>query len=204
MTMAVYNGVVLQKVGDAAHLVAGAHIEVRSEIPGLPLAALKSDRAGTTGKANPFDADASGAFSFYAAGGPHQIRAYTGTSEDPTFEVFLNHVAIGLNAESDSIAQRSQIVITTAGDYVMSATDPDDIIFNKTAGAATLFTLCDPALRTSSVKIVDGKGDANTNNITIAVPAGKYLYGVLNGTTTIDGNGGSVQLTPRADGTGWF
>jgi len=86
----------------------------------------------------------------------------------------------------------------------MVADDPDDIIFEKTVGAATAFTCCDPALRTKTVKIVDGKSDAATNNITIGVPAGKYLYGVLNGTTTIDGNGGSVLLTPRTDGSGWF
>lgn len=200
MSLAKYNRVVL----DSAGVGVAASIEVRSEVPGQPLAALYSDRDAATPLGNPFTANSDGSFGFHVVGGSYQVRAYTGPSGSPTFEKILRYEAIGLNSESDSIAQRSQIVITAAGDYTMAADDPEDIIFQKTVGAATAFALCDSALRTKTVKIVDGKSDAATNNITISVPTGQYLYGVLNGTTTIDGNGGSVLLTPRTDGTGWY
>ena len=188
----------------AGNAVPGAHVEVRLEVPGQPLVQLYTDRAGTAGVGNPIDTDPSGYVYFYVTGGAYQIRVYTGASGAPTTEHIDRYVAIGLNAESDSISQRTQRVVTAAGNIVMVADEADEVIIEKAVAAPTLFTCCDPALRTKPVRIVDGKSDAATNNIAIAVPVGKKLYGVLNGTTTIDGNGGSLTLTPRADGSGWY
>lgn len=202
MTLAVHQFTVTDGAGN---VVPGAHVEVRREVPGQPLAVLKEDRAGVIALSNPFDADENGFVRFYVVGGSYKIRVYTGPSGAPTFEAEpRRHVAIGLNSESDSIAQRTEAEITAAGVYVMSPDDPDCLVINKTVAAPNTVTLCDSALRGGRpVTIIDGKGDANTNNITYGVPSGKKLYGVLNGTGVIDGNGGSVELKPRADGSGW-
>jgi hypothetical protein len=201
MSLARYNRVVQDANGNG---VAGAHIEVRSEISGQPLAALYSDRAGTVAIGNPFDADSNGSFGFHVVGGAYQVRAYTGASGAPTFERILRYEGIGVNSESDSIASRTQRTVTAAGAVTVTADDTDIIIINKTVGAATAVTLPLSAGRTKPVMIVDGKGDANTNNITISPQTGESIYAITNGTAIIDGNGGSVILTPKADGTGWF
>jgi hypothetical protein len=203
MSLAVYNGTVLQRVvDDVAKLVPGAHIEVRREIPGLPFAVLKSDRDGATGKDNPFDADSNGAFNFYVIGGAYQIRAYTGPSGAPTFEVFLHHVAIGLNAEGDAVGSRVKRTVTVAGAVTA---DPEDeiIIINKTSGEATVVNV-DWSARTTALTIVDGKGDAATNNITIVPETGQTQYAVVDYVVTIDQDGDSVTLSPLPDGTGGF
>lgn len=205
MVMAVFNGRAMTKQSDGTlKVVPNAHIEVRSEIPGLPLAALKSNRAGTSGLANPFDADADGKFSFYVVGGSYQIRAYTGSSASPDTEDFIYHVAVGLNAESDSIASRTQREVTAAGAVTVVADDADDIIINKTVGAATTVNLPSAASRTKTIRIIDGKGDANTNNITIVPVSGEKIFAITDYQPIIDGNGGQLTLTPKADGSGWY
>lgn len=200
MSLAKYNRVVLDGAGEGV----AASIEVRLEVPGQPLAALYSDRAGATPLGNPFTAGSDGSFGFHVAGGSYQVRAYTGPSGDPTFEQILRYEGIGLNSESDSIASRTQREVTAAGGVTVSADDADIIVINKTSGAATAVTLPLAASRTKPVMIVDGKGDANTNNITISPQTGEKIYAITNGTHIIDGNGGSVILTPKGDGTGWF
>jgi len=164
MSLARYNRVVQDSAGNG---VAGAHIEVRLDIPGQPLAALYSDRAGTVGIGNPFDADSNGVFGFHVVGGAYQVRAYTGPSGAPTFERILRYEAIGLNSESDSIASVVQRVITAAGTDTISTSDADDIIFNKTAGAASRIILPLSSSVIKPVRVVDGKFDALTNNITV-------------------------------------
>lgn len=203
MALAVYNGTVLKRISDdVAQLVPGAHIEVKREISGTPLAALKSDRDGATGKDNPFDADANGAFSFYVAGGAYQIRAYVGSSEAPTFEVILRHVAIGLNAEGDAAGSRVVRTVTASGDVTA---DPEDeiLIIDKTVAAATVVNV-DWSARTKALTVVDGKGDANTNNITIVPATGQSQYAVVDYVVTIDQDGDSVTLSPLPDGTGGY
>jgi hypothetical protein len=100
MSLARYNGEVQDTAGNG---VSSAHIEVRAETVGQPLAALYSDRAGTIAIGNPFDAGTDGSFGFHVAGGAYKIRAYTGPSGAPTFEKILRYQAVGLNAESDSV-----------------------------------------------------------------------------------------------------
>lgn len=101
MTMARYSGVVTDQAGN---IITNAKIEVRREVPGAPLAALKSDRDGLVGIGNPFNANADGTFSFHAIGGAYKVRAYVGPSGAPTFEDIRRYQAIGLAAESDNVA----------------------------------------------------------------------------------------------------
>jgi hypothetical protein len=189
---------------NAGNVVPGAHVEVRSETLGQPLAALYSDRDGSIGISNPSDADSDGFFYFHVEGGAYQIRVYTGASGAPTTEVIWRYVAIGLNAESDVTTVRSQRIVTAAGAVTVSATDADDILINKTSGAATTVNLPTSASRSRNVKIVDAKGDATTNNITIVPQSGEKIWGTVDYQAIIDGNGGVIELSPRADGTGWY
>lgn len=200
MSLAVYNRTARDGAGN---VVPGAHVEVRSEIPGQPLVALYSDRAGTVGIGNPFDADANGDFTFYVVGGAYQVRVYTGASGSPTTEKILRHEAIGLNAESDSIASFTEREVTVAGAVTVAADDADVILINKTVGAATTVNLPLSASRTKPVEIVDAKGDANTNNITIVPQTGESIFATVDYQPIIDGNGGKLKLTPKSDGSGW-
>ena len=201
MVMAVFNGRAMTKQSDGTlKVVPNAHIEVRSQVAGLPLAALKSNRDGTSALANPFDADADGKFSFYVVGGAYQIRAYTGSSGSPDTEDFIYHEAIGLNAESDSIASRTRRSATDAATVTVSVDDVDDIFITGTAARVDLPA---SAGQSKSKKVFDGRFDANTNNIKVYPASGEKMYGVVDGYALIDGNGGMVELTPREDGTGW-
>lgn len=164
MTMAVYNRTVTDGSGVP---VAGAHVEIRSEVPGQPLAALYSDRAGTSGKTNPFDTDSNGDLSFFVAGGAYRVRIYTGSSGAPTTEKILRYEAIGLSAETDGVGVKSQRVITAAGTDTMTADDADLVLFNKTVGAASRIILPASSTRTRDVGVADRKFDAASNNIKI-------------------------------------
>lgn len=165
MTLARYQFSVLDAAGN---VVPGAHIEVRQESPGQPLAALYTDRDGTSGLGNPFDADSDGFAYFHVAGGAYQIRAYVGASGAPTFEAPLwRYVAIGLNSEGDGVGVLSQRDVTGTGTVTLTTDDEDQININKTAGAATRVVMPLSALRTKKLRIVDKKFDANTNNITV-------------------------------------
>lgn len=115
--------------------------------------------------------------------------------------------SIDINALIASIAPvlivtRVQRVVTAAGAITALSTD-DIIIVKKTVGAATTVNV-NWADRNRPLTIVDGLGDANTNNITIVPTTGQTQYAIANNSVIIDGNGGSVTLTPLADGTGAF
>lgn len=201
MTLAAHQFTVTDEAGN---VVPAAHIEVRSEVPGQPLAVLYSDRAGSTPLGNPVDTDGDGFIRFFVVGGSYQIRAYTGASGSPTFHAPLQrYVAIGLNSEGDSIASFTEREVTAAGAVTVDADDADVILINKTVGAPTTVNLPLSASRTKPVEIVDAKGDANTNNITIAPQSGESIFATINHQPIIDGNGGKLKFTPKRDGTGW-
>jgi hypothetical protein len=101
-----------------------------------------------------------------------------------------------------TITTRAQRIVTASGAVTAAPTD-DIIIINKTSGAATTVNV-DWSAQTRPLTIVDGKGDAGTNNITIVPSAGQTQYGIANYQVIIDGNGGQVTLTPLSGGTGAF
>lgn len=190
---------------EAGNVIPGAHVEVRREIPGQPLASLFSDRDGTVGLSNPFDADDKGFAFFHVVGGAYQIRVYLGTSLAPTELKILRYVANGLNAEGDTAGGRQQRKVTAAGNITADPAD-DILIVTNTSGGAINVTV-DWSLRTFPIRaltVVDGGGNANTYNIGIVPATGQTQYGTVNYRAVIDGNGGSVTLTPLTDGTGAF
>lgn len=201
MTLAVYNKTVTDAAGAP---VVGAHVEVRREISGQPLAALYSDRAGTAGKTNPFDTDANGDLSFFVTGGAYQVRIYTGPSGAPTTEKIFRYEAIGLSAETDGLGVKSQRTVTAAGTDTMTDDDVDMVLINKTVAAASRVVLPLSSGRTRDIEIVDRKYDAASNNIkvvpkrpnvftmTIASPAvfTKAAHGLaLNGPVSLETTG---------------
>lgn len=101
-----------------------------------------------------------------------------------------------------SVKPRAQRVVTAAGAITADPAD-DIIIVRKTVGAATTVNV-NWSARTRPLTIVDGKGDAATNNISIVPSAGQTQYGIADYVVVIDGNGGSVTLTPLADVAGAF
>jgi hypothetical protein len=195
MTMARYDGVVTDAAGN---VIAGASVTVRSEVPGQPLASLKSDRDGTVAETNPLTTDANGRFGFYVTGGYYMITASSGIMSDPR-----RYVGIGLAQGSDDISTGLvEREVTAAGTVTVTNDDADIILINKTVGAATTVNLPDPSTASKKVRIVDRKYDAATNNITItSLGTSKLIMGAAS--YTIDSNGGSIELKPLADGTGW-
>lgn len=90
-------------------------------------------------------------------------------------------------------------VIAAAGPYAAQPND-DVLIIKQTPFTVTV----DWSARAKPLRVVDGKGDASINNITITPAAGQSQLAVLNGSYIIDGNGGSIVLTPLPDGTGAY
>lgn len=93
-------------------------------------------------------------------------------------------------------AQTTQTI--TTGDVTVANAD-GLIIVNKTVGAATTVTLGAAASKIGPVKIVDFKGDAGTNNITINAAGSDKFNGALS-SWVISGDGGSVVLHPHSGG----
>jgi hypothetical protein len=92
--------------------------------------------------------------------------------------------------------------LTAAGPYAALPTD-DVLIVNQAVGAP--FTVnVDWSSRTKPLRVVDGKGDAATNNITITPKTGQTQLASTNYSYVIDGNGGSITLTPLPDGSGAY
>lgn len=102
------------------------------------------------------------------------------------------------------LTTETQRLVTASGAVTIDADDADIIVIKKTVGAATTVTLPNAADRIKPVKIVDGKGDALTNNVTVVPQSGESIAGTVDYHWIIDSNGGSVRLTPLAAGDGWI
>lgn len=92
-------------------------------------------------------------------------------------------------------------VVTAAGAIVGVVTD-GTVVINKTVAAASTYALPTTATAGQIIIIKDGKGDANTNNITVTAASGN-VEGVI-GTTgyVITTNKDSVSF--QYDGTNWW
>lgn len=93
-------------------------------------------------------------------------------------------------------------VLTAAGPYAAAPND-EVLIVKQTVGAAFTITV-NWSTRSKPLRVVDGKGDAAANNITITPAAGQSQLATVNYSYVIDGNGGSITLTPLPDNTGAY
>lgn len=123
------------------------------------------------------------------------------------FSLDMNAIQASFLSLVISIVGLTQRVVTAAGAVAVSATDNDIIIIKKTVGAPTTVNLPTSASRLTqpqdrtAIRIVDGKYDAATNNITIVPNGAETIAG--GASYIIDSNGGSITLTPLSDGSGW-
>ena len=119
--------------------------------------------------------------------------------------VLVWNIATGAYATtpiSSILTSKVTKVITVAGPY--AALPADEVLIIKQAVAAPFTVTVDWSQRTKALRVVDGKGDALVNNITITPSAGQTQMAAVNYSYVIDGNGGSITLTPLPDGTGAY
>ena len=113
----------------------------------------------------------------------------------------LRQACSAIREVGDMISGGSATVITAGGSYSMLAAD-SVILVNKTVGGIITINLVTATGRKSPVKIVDLKGDANTNPITIDANGAQTICGQL--TYILNFPFSSVVLCPRPDGNGWY
>lgn len=119
--------------------------------------------------------------------------------------VAIYHPSTGLWEKTSLAAvlsgsQTTQII--TAGAVVNVAATDGLIVLNKTVGSATTVNMPASGTKIGKCKIVDWKGDAGTNNITINNNAAEKFNGNL-ASWVIAGDGGSVVLDPIPTGIGY-
>lgn len=127
-------------------------------------------------------------------------------SYDPSAQQVLIQSTVDGSFQLATIAQviaasQTQQIKTAAGNVNVALND-GLIVVNKTVGGATTVTLPASSSKVGAVKIVDFKGDAGTNNITIALTGSDKLNGNLT-TWTIAADGGSIVCTPISTGIGY-
>jgi hypothetical protein len=97
-------------------------------------------------------------------------------------------------------------ILTGVGGFISpyAALPGDDVLIVKQAAGAPFTVTVDWSQRSKPLRVVDGKGDAAVNKITITPAAGQSQLASVNYSYIIDGNGGSITLTPLPDGTGGY
>jgi len=108
-------------VDNEGNIVPGAAVEVRREVPGLPLATVYADREGTVVLPQPIIADEEGYVAFHADGGAYRIKV---VSEN--YESEWPYVPIGLGAESD-FSSAEFATLAEAMAYGSASAPPDYI-----------------------------------------------------------------------------
>jgi hypothetical protein len=191
-------------VDAAGNVLPGALIEVRYESSGL-LAALFSNRAGTIGLGNPFNADGAGLAAFFAAGGAYRVTATSGA-----ISFTRRYVTVGTAQELDFVPgdAATRNVGTTAGTVAAG----DDGRFTDpvaTAGEYRALT-ADRRLHTTSVKdglvsvaLAISGGNVAMNmasgiKFTLAMTANATLQ---NPTSVIPGKSFRIKVTQDATGS---
>jgi hypothetical protein len=97
------------------------------------------------------------------------------------------------------VSAKSIITLTSGSAY--TAQPSDEVILVKSLPMAITV---DWSARTKALRVVDALGSASANNITITPKAGQTQMASVNYVYRIDGNGGSITLTPLPDGSGAY
>jgi hypothetical protein len=131
--------------------------------------------------------------------GAKTAAIYQVTTSTPTGGVSINTVT-----SSASGTARAHRKVTAAGTYTVDASVDDIIEIDKTVAAANTVQLPLASARTAgrAITIVDGKLDANLNNITVAPAGTDTIVGLSQ--WVINFNGGAVTLYPNFDEDGWL
>jgi hypothetical protein len=138
---------------------------------------------------------------------PDYSRLTELTSFDPSQELSLVYnkldatwAIVPVSTLVNNQAGTTQIV--TAGASAVVGVNDKLVLVNKTAGSATTITLPVSSTKVGAVRIVDFKGDAGTNNITVNVAGSDKFNGNLT-SWKIAGDGASILLTPISTGIGY-
>lgn len=190
MTLSAINFAVQDEAGNA---LSNFDVEVRLEASGMPLVSVYADRDGATPLGNPFAWVDGKHVLFYLTAGAHQIEV----TKDALTRTW-RHVAFGLGGETDSAPAPAQREITAAGPVTVTDTDRI-LLINQTVGAPITLNLGPAASRSGfDLVVIDKKGDAQTNNITIDPSGSETVNG--NATDTIAVNKGSKRYLPISGG----
>src|SRR5262245_61610407 len=109
---------------NAGNVLPNATIEVRREVPGMPLEPLFSDRDGVAPIANPFNADGNGFAAFHCAGGAFQIVASASIGMTVITQTW-RYVGIGTASEVDfsTVIGAGQNIVAVNGRAALKALD---------------------------------------------------------------------------------
>jgi hypothetical protein len=130
----------------------------------------------------------------------------TSTDADDGFNVIIDGNGNHWVRQQAITSRDVEKLITAAGDVVLADDESADVIaINKLVAAPTIVYLPSAAVRNKPITIVDKKGDAGTNNITVRPKAasGQKLMGSA-ADYVIDSNGASIKLRPYTDGSGYY
>jgi len=127
----------------------------------------------------------------------------SGTIPDPgnSFVLVWNIVTGIYTVVPISALTNSKSVVTLNTGSTYTAQPSDEVILVKSLPMAITV---DWSARTKALRVVDAAGGAAANNITITPAAGQTQMATVNYVYTIDGNGGSITLTPLPDGSGAY
>jgi hypothetical protein len=130
---------------------------------------------------------------------PDYSRLNELTSFDPSQQLVLVYnrdgtwAIVPISTLVNNQAGTTQVI--TAGATAIIGVNDKLIVVNKTVGSATTLTLPLSSLKVGPVRVVDFKGDAGTNNITVNASGTDKLNGNLT-SWKIAGDGASILLTP--------
>lgn len=176
----------------AGNAITGAIVEIRAEISGAPLAQLYSDRALLNSLGNPYTAPTA-QFTVYLAAGRYRIDI----THDGITATERDAVALEDVPEDEAV----DVTEVTSGASYDAGADDREIYVNKTVGSATQINLPTAVGRTDPISIIDGKGDASTNPITIVPNGAQTIMG--QSSYVINFDRGSITLKPHQDGK-WY
>lgn len=118
------------------------------------------------------------------------VLVYTPDPSDPTTNGMYNLMSI-----ADFIGSASlKVQMVTSGNAAILS-DSNLVIVNQTVPGPSTLTLPPASQKAGMALIVDWKGDAATNNITIALSGGETFQGGLT-TWALVGDGASVSVRP--------
>lgn len=192
MALPRYDGSVLDNV---PRPVPGAQIAVltqpanTSTQPGTPLASIFSDVNGAFPLANPFSADGTGNYFFYAAAGTYTVQIYGGTL---AAQIVLADQALGTPAAGVALQHNG---VSNSTQTLLNLAQGSGITITEAAGTVT-FTAAASAITFQT----NGTNNGSQTTLNLAQGSGITLANVGGTTTITAASGASFQTngTPNS------
>lgn len=184
---------------EEGNVVAGAKVEIRSEVD-ASLASLYGARDGSgTPPGNPATTDSDGFVRVYLDAGRYKVRIYTGSSGAPTSEQILRDVEIG---ETSAVAEPT--VVTGSSSTIPAGTEA--VLVQRVAPSATALTLPPVANQDGKpLRIADLSTSVTAHEITLTPDGSETIMGAS--TWVLYSNAASlagVMLIPSTTLGGWY